>query len=111
MELDKLKNLLGITGDEKDDALQFVIDDVTEMIVDYCNINELPEGLKNTAYRMAMDLYRGVGPGEEDSPLGPVTSIKEGDITTSFASTADNLRSGPLSGYKTQLNRFRRIKF
>ena len=60
MELGKLKALLGIPEDDtsQDISLQFILDDVRETITNYCNVNELPSGLINTAYRMAVDLYR-----------------------------------------------------
>ena len=58
MELAKLKALLGIEGDSKDVVLEFVIADVEEIIKNYCHVEEMPDGLQNTGYRMAMDLYR-----------------------------------------------------
>ena len=50
LEVINFKNLLGIVSDEKDTILQFILDDVEETILNYCNIDELPEGLVNTAY-------------------------------------------------------------
>ena len=58
MELAKLKALLGIEDDSKDVVLEFVIADVEETIKNYCHVEEMPAGLVNTGYRMAMDLYR-----------------------------------------------------
>ena len=65
MELGRLKQLLGIDeGDtSKDVSLSFVISDVEEIIKNYCHIEEVPDGLLNTAYRMAIDLYRNEKPG------------------------------------------------
>lgn len=110
MELGKLKKLLGIPEDDasQDTSLQFVLDDVQETILNYCNIKELPSGLTNTAYRMAIDLYRHEKPGETNAPAR-VTSITEGDTSTSFASAADALNGGVLKNYKGQLNRYRKL--
>ena len=60
MELERLKALLGIQPEEtgKDAVLAFVLDAVQETILNYCNLDELQEGLIHTAYRMAVDLYR-----------------------------------------------------
>lgn len=66
LEVINFKNLLGIVSDEKDTILQFILDDVEETILNYCNIDELPEGLVNTAYRMAMDIYRNENIGSEE---------------------------------------------
>ena len=54
MEVEILKILLGISGNEKDKILEFILEETKETILNYCNIDALPEGLTNTAYRMAM---------------------------------------------------------
>lgn len=112
MELGKLKGLLGISEDDKtqDPALQFVIEDVTETIQNYCNVDELPSGLKNTAYRMALDLYRYDRQGESTVPV-TVTSVSDGDTSTSFSSASDALEGGILKDYKGQLNRYRKLRW
>lgn len=112
MELGKLKALLGIPGDDtsQDVPLQFVLDDVQEYIINYCNVDELPSGLINTAYRMALDLYRYDRPGEADGPV-KVSSITEGNTSTSFTSAADSLQGGILVDYKGQLNRYRKLRW
>lgn len=112
MELGKLKALLGIPGDDtsQDIPLQFVIDDVTEAILNYCNLKELPPGLESTGYRMAMDLYRGEAVGEAAVPV-EVTSVSEGDTSTSFGVSGAYaaLQGGLLKDYQTQLNRYRKL--
>ena len=93
LEVTKLKNLLGTVSDEKDTVLQFILDDVEETILNYCNICELPEGLVNTAYRMA------------------ITSIKEGDITVNFSNSSNNIvfANSVLKNYIFQLRKYRRL--
>ena len=91
LEVTKLKNLLGTVSDEKDTVLQFILDDVEETILNYCNIDELPEGLVNTAYRMAMDIYRNENIGSEEGSSGDITSIKEGDTTVNFGNSSNNV--------------------
>lgn len=110
MELRKLKGLLGVPeGDPSQDIpLQFILDDVEESIKNYCNLDAVPAGLANTAYRMAVDLYRYDRPGREDVPV-LVASISEGDTSTSFASAAGALDGGILKDYRGQLNRYRKV--
>ena len=50
--------------------MQFIIADVEESIMNFCNIEEVSEGLYMTAYRMAIDLYRNENLGDESNPLG-----------------------------------------
>jgi len=108
MELGRLKAILGIVDSSQDAALQFIMDDVEETVRNYCNRKDIPSGLTNTAYRMAMDLYRAEGVGEVESPL-TVASISEGDTSTSFMSKAELIKNTILKDYKTQLNRYRKL--
>ena len=110
MELAKLKALLGIEGDSKDVVLEFVIADVEEIIKNYCHVEEMPDGLQNTGYSMAMDLYRNENIGSETGAVGPVSSISEGDTSTSFRQYVDdNFKETVLKNYKSSLNRYRKV--
>jgi hypothetical protein len=111
MELGKLKGLLGISGEDssRDTSLEFVMEDVKETILNYCNLEELPAGLQSTTYRMAVDLFRGEKPGDENAAVR-VTSITTGDTATTFANAADALKGGVLKNYQTQLNRYRKLR-
>lgn len=111
MELDKLKRLLGLSPVDttKDDILQFIIDDINETILNYCNLTEMPIGLVNTSYRMAIDLYRNENLGDESIPLGSVSSISEGDTSISYRSNIAEFKDTLLKNYKTQLNKHRRL--
>ena len=109
MELEKLKILLGITDDSKDILLQFTIENVEEIITNHCNVEEVPEGLYTTGYRMCMDLYRNENLGDEENPLGSISSISEGDTSTSFRSNATEFKDSLLKDYKKQLNKYRKV--
>lgn len=112
MEIGRLKKLLGLSGEDtsRDTSLQFILDDVQETILNYCNLEEMPSGLTNTAYRMAIDLYRYDAPGEATAPMR-VSSISEGDTSTSFSRVSDELEGGILRDYKSQLNRYRKLRW
>lgn len=112
LEVNKLKALIGIPANDilRDANLGFILNDVEETILNYCNIKALPQGLTNTAYRMAIDLYRNENIGGEEAPLGTVSAIKEGDTQTSFNRSVDeNFRNTLLKNYTVQLNRYRRL--
>lgn len=109
MEVEKLKILLGITDDSKDILLQFTIENVEEIITNHCNIEEVPEGLYTTGYRMCMDLYRNENLGDEGNPLGSISSISEGDTSTSFRSNITEFKDSLLKDYKKQLNKYRKV--
>lgn len=110
--LEKLKLLLGITGEQQDALLQFALDDIEDTICTYCNIEVLPEGLENTAYRMAVELYRNENPGHEEAAPGSVSSISEGDTSTAFrSSVSEGYKDSLLKDYKAVLNRYRRVVF
>lgn len=109
MELEKLKALLGMEDDSKDVLLQFTIEDVEETIKNFCNIEEVPEGLLNTGYRMCMDLYRNENLGDESNPLGSISSISEGDTSTSFRSNATEFKDSLLKNYQAQLIKYRKL--
>lgn len=106
MDIEKLKELLGITGDDKNFALQFCLDNTTEAILNYCNLEELPGGLQNTAYRMAMDLYRGENFGSTASSSGLINSQSEGDTSVSYR-VDETFAKSLLKNHYSQLNRYR----
>ena len=110
MEVEKLKKLLGKEEVEDNTIFQFLLDDVKEIICNYCNIKEIPEGLKNTAYRMAMDLYRNEQIGSEENPV-MVTSVTTGDTSTSFSNQTTLIKDTILKQYTKQLNRYRKLVF
>ena len=110
MELTRLKELLGIKDDSKDKILEFVIADVEETIKNYCHVDTVPDGLVNTGYRMAMDLYRNENIGSETGAAGSVSAISEGDTSTSFRQYVDdNFKDTVLKNYKSSLNRYRKV--
>lgn len=111
MMLEKIKVLLGIAADDytKDILLQFVIDGVTEIVLNYCNLELIPSGLQNTVVRMSIELYRKENLGSPDAPLGQVSSISEGDVNVAYKSV--EYKESLLSQYKALLNRYRKVVF
>ena len=110
-KVEKLKALLGITTSDKDFIIQFILDKVSDMVCNYCNIQEIPQGLENVTLNMAVDLYRAEGLGQEQLQ-GVVKSISEGDVSVSFSS-ASSISENPgmafLKNYIKQLDQYRKV--
>lgn len=117
--LEKMKLLLGITGNEKDGLLQFVLDTVTDMVKNYCHMSideATPAQLENVVVRMAVDMWRAEGYGNETNGNAEVTSVKRGDVTTSFRPVGGDFNANTGAGgadfikaYTKQLNAFRKV--
>lgn len=56
-----------------------------------------------------IDAYRLQSLGDEEVPLGPVSSITEGDITTSFRGSTALDKDTLIKDYKVQLIRYRKL--
>ncbi|WP_219712050.1 phage head-tail connector protein, partial [Clostridioides difficile] len=87
MEVERLKKLLGISKEDysKEMILEFILEDVEEIVKNYCNVSVIPEGLNSTVLRMAIDMYKNENLGSEDIALGSISSISEGDTKVDFA--------------------------
>ncbi|HBG1527052.1 phage head-tail connector protein [Clostridioides difficile] len=113
MEVERLKKLLGFSreDDSKDTILEFILEDVEEMVKNYCNVPTIPEQLNNTILRMAIDMYKNESLGSEDIALGSISSISEGDTSVSYRSSASEFKESLLKDYKSQLNRYRKLRW
>jgi phosphoenolpyruvate synthase/pyruvate phosphate dikinase len=110
-KLNQLKGRLGIelTDTTKDEDLLFALQDVEETIKDHCHITEIPDGLNTTVIRMARELYMNENLGSDTVALGSVSSISEGDTSTSFRSAASEFKDSLLKDYKSRLNKYRKL--
>lgn len=116
-QLIKLSKLLGLkvevnTGDTAaiDACLEFAYNTAKEIVINYCNIDEIPESLGNTVIHIAMDIYRNEQPGETTPQA--VKSLSIGDTTTGFGTVSSaSYEESILKDYRKQLNRFRKVVF
>ena len=109
--LTKLRQLLGLKEGEKDFILQFIIDKVSDMVCNYCNIEKIPKRLEDIVLNMCVDMYRAESLGQE-TPQGSIKGITEGDVSVSFGSlTSSTEDSGMrfLRNYIAQLQKFRKL--
>ena len=119
--LSKVKALLGITGTDQDDLLLFAIETIEEMVLSYINQDTLPAPLEKVLVVMCVSYYKAAGLGNAQAAVGPVASVKRGDVQTSFANTSGT--SGSAStfnlgaegddffGWRTVLNEYRKLRW
>ncbi|WP_045905939.1 phage head-tail connector protein [Clostridium botulinum] len=109
--LEKLKKLLGIAldDDSKDFLLEFALEDVEQIVKDYCHMKEIPEALNTTVLKMTIDMYRNENLGEEENSLGSISSISEGDTSVSYRSSIAEFKDSLIKDYKAQLNKYRKL--
>lgn len=119
--LNQLRLILGIdSGSVKDIQLEFELDFVEDQILTYINQEALPEKLERPLLMIAAAHWKSAGYGSEQAAPGPVTSVKRGDVTTSFAAAAGaDASSGTFGlgggdgffGWRTTLNAYRKLRW
>ena len=121
--LQKLKMLLGVTGEDKDTLLQFALDDTKMIILNYCNLTYVPKGLETVWLKMALEFYNSSGASNGSISVGAnasgnISSISEGDTSVSFdtsssggsTSSQTSTTDGLINNYIVQLNQFRKVR-
>ena len=106
-----LSTLLGITDNSQDGLLRFLLGYARNLVLNYCNITEIPDGLRPVLVMIAAGEYGLYGNGGDDE----MSSLKEGDTTVNFVTALDRLKamdqSTFLLNYQDQLNAFRRMRW
>lgn len=115
--LAKLKVLLGIPIESvtKDFQLTFALESIVQAIKTFCNIASIPPALDTVVLQIAEDYYRAKYPTEFEQTALAVTSIKRGDVTTTFGSSKAVVTVGSgaafVRNYEAQLVAFRRMRW
>lgn len=116
--LAKLARLLGKQpGGDSDALLRDALDDAMDVVKNYCNITEIPRELESTVVKMARDVWRAEGYGQ-DTPAASVASVSRGDVSVSYTSgSGDNYSDANNQGgagfaraYQKILNSFRVLR-
>lgn len=115
MEIDKIdsiKTLLG-SASPNEEVIMYWLQSTKQYILNYCNLNELPKELETILIEMTCLRIRyntnGVGAGVKN-----IASVNDGSQSVSYALAGQRSFSSDddlLNQYKTQLNRFRRLKW
>lgn len=104
-----LNKLLG--GDADTEILDFILAKGEAMILNYCRLSALPEGLETLLLALCVDIFRAEQPGQAQAS-GSIKSVTEGDVYVSY-STATAVSENPamdfLKDYRAQLNRYRKM--
>ncbi|MEA4831937.1 hypothetical protein SDC9_75302 [bioreactor metagenome] len=119
--LEKIKVLLGITSMDQDGVLEFVIQTIEDMVLSYTGQDTLPTPLEKVLIVMVVSYYKSAGLGDASATVGPVASVKRGDVQTSFANASGASGSaqtfnmgadgGDFFGWKTVLNEYRKLRW
>lgn len=108
MNIGMLKKITGFSF--CDDVYKFAASSAEEAVLNYCNIDEIPDGLENTTLKIAADILRREQYGSGDVPM-VVSNVKVGDTSTSFTPLSDGETDEVIAKYKKTLNRYRRVIF
>jgi len=98
--LQSIKNILGIANDESNSALEWMLKDTIQAVLDYCRIPRLPVQLEGFVKSLVIREFKFENGGNVDS-------IKRGDTTVSYGGTIgiENFTSKD----KSRLNAYRRF--
>ena len=94
-ELDKLKARLGISDDKQDANLKVLLEEAEEEALNYCNRDEVMDGMRSSIRKMAYLAYKSDG-------IENITSKSEGGRSVSYKET-----NGVPSSVRSSLNRYR----
>lgn len=104
-----LNKLVG--GDADAEILRFILKKGEDMILNYCRLSALPEGLESILLNLCVDIFRAEQLGQAQVS-GSIKSVTEGDVSVSY-STATAVSENPgmdfLKDYRKQLERYRRM--
>lgn len=108
MNIGMLKKITGFSF--CDDVYKFAALSAEEAVLNYCNIDKIPDGLENTTLKIAADILRREQYGSGDVPV-VVSNVKVGDTSTSFTPLSESKTDEVIEKYKKILNRYRRVTF
>ena len=114
----RLKTLLGIEDGSQDPVLSLTIQTAEEMVLAYLNRDALPPELENIFLLICAAYWKGAALGQAEGSSGPVSSVKRGDVTISFAAAGEtggntfSLGGGDgFFGWRTALDGFRKVRW
>jgi hypothetical protein len=107
-----VKARLELTGEARDVLFTPYVEEIEQKILNYCNIVEVPDGLKFVWASMVIDLLKVKHPTlpEIQAVLGSTVEIKAGDTTTKVTANKSSIDSIVLS-YAGDLNAYRKLRW
>ena len=106
-----IKSMIGISDESLDAILRIYVVTVTQSILNYCNIDELPSALNYTLCQMVADTYNEMksrsGTG---SVVGNVSGISEDGRSVSFTNGSEfKVAIDDRISKTRELNRFKKL--
>lgn len=115
-KVNELKSLLGIgeADASKDAILEFIVKSVTNRILIYCNIAELPKMLEEEMILMCIETYRQTSVGKEKVEE-EMKAISRGDTSYSYKTSAEVViehikNPSFLNDHRMVINKFRKMR-
>lgn len=81
--LENIKLILNITDDEHDNMIMLYLSKVSTMVVEYCNINELSQGLESFIEDKVVSIVKPIITGGTQN-TGEIKSISRGDTKIEY---------------------------
>lgn len=109
------RKLRGI--DMTEDDIRLAAEEAQQVIINYCNIQSVPDVLRFTWANMAVDILKSLNAEDTGEAVsGGPSSINMGDTSLSFSSGGSNTGhvvdlDKLINNYSAQLKKFRRIKW
>lgn len=106
-----IKSMIGISDESLDAILRIYVATVTQSILNYCNIDELPSALNYTLCQMVADTYNEMkSRSGTSSVVGNVSSISEDGRSVSFTNGSEfKVAIDDRISKTRELNRFKKL--
>lgn len=107
--LERLKTLLGISGEGQDELLSLAVDEVNAYIMAYCRRDSVPPQVDRLVPAMAALLWRSRGYGGEAAPR-TVKQVTQGNRTVVYESPSADPYSDLFAPFRIMLNPYRKAR-
>lgn len=107
--IEEIKLVLEIKDNSKDELINYYIKSITDDVLDYCNLKEIPSQLEMFIKNKVISIFR-----YEFNEYKGIKSISEGDTKLEVAvenNGADSLVYSLNDNDRKKLRNFRKVKF
>ena len=101
--LENIKLILNITDDSHDDLILLFLAKVETMVVDYCNVNELTEGLESFIEDKVVSIMN-------LTITGGIKSVSRGDTRIEYVTQTSSNGVNLTDSDKKILNTYRKVR-
>lgn len=108
--LENIKLILNISDDKYDAMIMLYLAKVETMVVEYCNVNELTEGLKSFIEDKVVSIMRNLI-NSSTKNTGEIKSVTRGDTKIDYNVTDKSIGVNLTDEDRMFLNQFRKLRF